>query len=45
MQRRKNAACSIAEVIGQMLENQYFQGLLVKRRTHVNGAVGYYLRD
>ncbi|MEM8502321.1 MAG: DUF1802 family protein [Cyanobacteria bacterium P01_D01_bin.1] len=30
--------------IGQILENQQIQNLLVKKRTHVNGAIGYYLK-
>lgn len=33
------------EKIAQILENQYIQGLLINRRTHVNGFVGYYLRQ
>lgn len=31
--------------IGQILENQCIQGLLVNKRTHMDGSVGYYLRS
>lgn len=31
--------------MARILENQYIQGSLINKRTHINGSIGYYLRS